>query len=53
VSLFRRFLSFYHGTIAIGLVALNGHTQAQEMVRSQPMKMASAEALWNIENPAS
>jgi cytochrome d ubiquinol oxidase subunit I len=41
------------GTIAIGLVALNGHTQAQEMMRSQPMKMASAEALWNTEDPAS
>jgi cytochrome d ubiquinol oxidase subunit I len=41
------------GTMAIILVALNGHSQAQEMVRSQPMKMAAAEALWETENPAS
>ncbi|MDD5466613.1 MAG: cytochrome ubiquinol oxidase subunit I [Anaerolineales bacterium] len=55
VGFFRR--SFQNaavvGTIAIGLVALNGHSQAQEMVRSQPMKMAAAEALWNTEDPAS
>ena len=41
------------GTIAIILVILNGHSQTQEMVRSQPMKMAAAEALWETENPAS
>jgi len=41
------------GTMAITLVVLNGHAQAQEMVRSQPMKMAAAEALWETENPAS
>lgn len=41
------------GTIAIALVGINGHSQAQEMVRSQPMKMAAAEALWNTEDPAS
>lgn len=41
------------GTIAIILVILNGHSQTQEMVRSQPMKMAAAEALWESENPAS
>jgi cytochrome d ubiquinol oxidase subunit I len=35
------------------LVALVGHTQAQHMVRTQPMKMAAAEALWNTEDPAS
>jgi cytochrome d ubiquinol oxidase subunit I len=34
------------------LVILIGHTQAQYMVKSQPMKMAAAEALWNSENPA-
>lgn len=34
------------------LVALIGHAQAQYMVRTQPMKMAAAEALWNSENPA-
>ena len=35
------------------LVALVGHTQAQHMVTTQPMKMAAAEALWNSEDPAS
>jgi cytochrome d ubiquinol oxidase subunit I len=34
------------------LVALVGHSQAQHMVRTQPMKMAAAEALWNSEDPA-
>ncbi len=34
-------------------VALVGHTQAQYMVRTQPMKMAAAEALWESEDPAS
>jgi cytochrome bd ubiquinol oxidase subunit I len=41
------------GIIAIFLVILVGHSQAQHMVRTQPMKMASAEALWRSENPAS
>lgn len=35
------------------LVILNGHTQTQHMVAIQPMKIASAEALWQSENPAS
>jgi len=35
------------------LVILVGHTQAQYMVKVQPMKMAAAEALWDSENPAS
>ncbi len=35
------------------MVALVGHSQAQHMVREQPMKMAAAEALWNTEQPAS
>jgi cytochrome bd ubiquinol oxidase subunit I len=30
-----------------------GHSQAQHMVQTQPMKMASAEALYNTEQPAS
>jgi cytochrome d ubiquinol oxidase subunit I len=41
------------GTIAIILVILNGHSQAQHMVETQPMKMASAEALWVTQDPAS
>jgi cytochrome d ubiquinol oxidase subunit I len=49
--------SFQVGVVAalIGsvLVMLVGHSQAQHMVQAQPMKMASAEALWNSEDPAS
>jgi cytochrome d ubiquinol oxidase subunit I len=41
------------GTISVVLLTLNGHSQGQEMVRSQPMKMAAAEALWHTQNPAS
>jgi cytochrome d ubiquinol oxidase subunit I len=39
--------------VASVMVAVNGHSQAQHMVQSQPMKMAAAEALWETENPAS
>ena len=41
------------GTMAIILVGLGGHSQAQHMVQAQPMKMAAAEALWTTEDPAS
>lgn len=41
------------GMIATLLVALNGHSQAQHMVETQPMKMAAAEALYETESPAS
>ncbi len=41
------------GTISIVMVILNGHSQAQHMVETQPMKMAAAEALWNSMDPAS
>lgn len=41
------------GVSAAVLVALNGHSQAQHIVNSQPMKMAAAEALWKTEEPAS
>jgi cytochrome d ubiquinol oxidase subunit I len=34
-------------------IAINGHSQAQHMVETQPMKMAAAEALWETESPAS
>jgi cytochrome d ubiquinol oxidase subunit I len=40
------------GVISILLLIVNGHGQAQEMVRSQPMKMAAAEALFESEDPA-
>jgi len=53
-ELFRR--SFQIGVIyaLIGAVAvmLVGHSQAQYMIKVQPMKMAAAEALWESENPA-
>jgi cytochrome d ubiquinol oxidase subunit I len=35
------------------MVIFVGHSQAQHMVASQPMKMAAAEALWESEDPAS
>jgi cytochrome d ubiquinol oxidase subunit I len=35
------------------LVALVGHSQAQHIAQTQPMKMAAAEALWKTEQPAS
>jgi cytochrome d ubiquinol oxidase subunit I len=38
------------GTIAVGVI---GHTQGQELVYTQPMKLASLEALFETENPAS
>jgi cytochrome d ubiquinol oxidase subunit I len=37
-------------TIAVGLF---GHTQGQELLDTQPMKLASLEALYDTENPAS
>lgn len=46
-------LAALYGTIAMLLVILVGHSQAQHMVATQPMKMAAAEALWETENPAS
>ncbi len=42
-----------YAVLAVALVILVGHSQAQHMVREQPMKMASAEALWQSEDPAS
>ena len=41
------------GCFSMLLVAFNGHSQAQHMVESQPMKMAAAEALYKTESPAS
>ncbi len=55
VELFRKSLNIATvvGSSSILLVILVGHSQAQNMVAVQPMKMASAEALWNSEDPAS
>jgi cytochrome bd ubiquinol oxidase subunit I len=54
-ELFRRSfqIASIFGTLSIFLVILVGHTQAQRMFESQPMKMAAAEALWETEDPAS
>jgi len=41
------------GLVAGVLVFLEGHTQGQYIYESQPMKMASIEALWDTEQPAS
>ena len=54
-DVFRR--SFQIGSVMAVLatiaVIVVGHSQAQHMVKVQPMKMAAAEALWNTEDPAS
>jgi len=41
------------GLVAGALVFLGGHTQGQYVYQTQPMKMASIEALWFSEKPAS
>ncbi|MBI5960632.1 MAG: cytochrome ubiquinol oxidase subunit I [Chloroflexi bacterium] len=42
-----------YGMIGIVLVIMVGHSQAQHMVETQPMKMAAAEGLFETEDPAS
>lgn len=46
-------LAVLFGFISAFLVVLAGHSQGQLMVKTQPMKMAAAEALWETEDPAS
>jgi cytochrome d ubiquinol oxidase subunit I len=41
-----------YATIGVVLSMIVGHSQAQYMIRIQPMKMAAAEALWETEDPA-
>jgi cytochrome d ubiquinol oxidase subunit I len=41
-----------YGFLATVAVSVVGHTQAQYMVKVQPMKMAAAEALWETADPA-
>ncbi len=41
------------GLVSGVLVFLGGHTQGQYVYQTQPMKMASIEALWDTEQPAS
>ena len=55
VAVFRRSFEIA-AIIGLGasiLVAINGHSQTQHMVETQPMKIAAAEALWKTESPAS
>lgn len=40
------------GVISVILVILVGHFQGQYLVKSQPMKMAAAEAIWESAGPA-
>ena len=55
IDLFRRSfqIAAMIGAISIVLVVLNGHSQTQHLMETQPMKMASAEALYETESPAS
>lgn len=41
-----------YATIGVVAVTLVGHSQAQHMVETQPMKMAAAEGLFESEDPA-
>jgi cytochrome d ubiquinol oxidase subunit I len=53
-DVFRRsfHMALIFGLIGSVMVALVGHTQAQHMIQTQPMKMAAAEALWESADPA-
>jgi len=55
VDFFKRSLQIgiVYGLIGGVMVGLVGHSQAQHMVRAQPMKMAAAEGLYQSEDPAS
>ena len=41
------------GLVAVLLVIIDGDSQGKYVYQTQPMKMASIEALWNTEQPAS
>jgi cytochrome bd ubiquinol oxidase subunit I len=45
-------LAAIYAVVSTMLVMMVGHSQAQYMMKVQPMKMAAAEALWETENPA-
>jgi cytochrome d ubiquinol oxidase subunit I len=45
-------MSLIIGTIAVLATMGFGHAQGQRMADTQPMKLASAEGLWNSEDPA-
>lgn len=46
-------LGVVYALVGVLLTILNGHSQAQYMVKIQPMKMAAAEALYDTAQPAS
>lgn len=54
VDLFRRSLNIalVFGFFSVLLVTTVGHTQGQYLVKTQPMKMAAAEAHWETADPA-
>jgi cytochrome d ubiquinol oxidase subunit I len=45
-------LATVFGAVAVVAVVMVGHAQGQHMVRTQPAKMAAADALWEPESPA-
>ena len=55
VDLFRRSarIALVFSFVAALLTATTGHGQAQDTVRTQPMKIAAMEGLWETEGPAS
>jgi len=55
VEFFRRSFKWgaVYGLIGVILVIIIGHIQGQHLTRTQPTKMAAAEALWETEDPAS
>ena len=55
IDLFKRSFQIAATLAAMSTVMLifNGHSQTQHVVETQPMKFASAEALWETEDPAS
>jgi len=54
-EVFRRSFNWavVYALVASVMVALMGHSQAQFLSDTQPMKLAAAEALWETEQPAS
>lgn len=53
-DVFRRSMRFgvVYGMVGTVVVMVVGHSQAQYMIKIQPMKMAAAEALWETADPA-
>lgn len=45
-------IALIFGLIAVFLTSAIGHLQGQFLIKTQPMKMAAAEAIWETEDPA-